>query len=377
MISDTAIFIHSEQLGQSSYPIDNPFKTQRAAMTHDILQSMYLLAGPGRAVLPPTPATRAAAQRFHTARYFEVLDRAEQGHLDVEGLAMGLGTLECPVFKGMVDYALLACGATIAGAEQILSGSASVAFNPSGGYHHAGPEHAAGFCYLNDVVLACMELAGHGKRVVFLDLDVHHGDGVQNAFYDRSDVMTISLHESGEKLFPGTGAVSETGTGEGRGFSVNVPLPPGICDDIYFKAFREVAVPLISRFDPDVLVVEFGMDGLAGDPLADLMLTNGVYADIAGRVLQFAKPVLATGGGGYNPDNTTRGWALVWSVLCGEDHHDLNMGMGGVMLESTDWQGGLRDRVLIPSDEQRRAVEPVVNATIDEVKRLLFPLHGL
>jgi len=303
---------------------------------------------------------------------------ASQGNLDVEGLGMGFGQPECPVFREMYDYAALACGATLQGAALVTDGQADVAFNPSGGYHHAGPEMAAGFCYINDVGLACQVLAEQGKRVLFLDVDVHHGDGVQNFFYDRSDVMTMSLHESGETLFPGTGSEDEIGTGPGRGYAVNVPLPVGTYDEAYLRAFDAVAVPLIGAFDPDVIVLEVGMDGLSGDPLAFLSLTNNAYAEVARRVLHFSKPIVATGGGGYHPQNTARGWARVWCVLCGEESQDeMALGLGGVMLESTDWQAGLRDRDLTPRSMQRQIVDPAIDETIRRVQANLFGIHGL
>lgn len=372
-----AVFLHSPQIEQFSYPADSPFRTQRAAMTAEILASMNLLSGPDRRQDAPGPADLAVVERFHTPRYLDVLRGAEQGNMGLEGLEMGLGTPETPVFKGMVDYAMLACGATLTGVELILSGEAGVAFNPSGGYHHAGPSRASGFCYVNDVALACLVLAERGKRVLFLDVDAHHGDGVQNAFYGRSDVMTMSFHETGEALFPGTGSTDEIGVGEGEGYCVNVPLPVGTHDDAFLRAFREIAIPLIRAFDPDAIVLELGMDGLAGDPLADLRLTNGSYAEVAELVMQLGKPVVATGGGGYHPRNTARGWALAWSMLCGDGLDSFGMCVGGVMLGSTDWQGGLRDRALVPDDGQRRTVGPAIEATIEALKATLFPIHGL
>jgi acetoin utilization protein AcuC len=259
-----------------------------------------------------------------------------------------------------------------------LSGAADVAFNPSGGFHHAGPEKASGFCYINDVALACMTLAEEGKRVLYLDVDVHHGDGVAYAFYDRSDVMTISFHESPRTLFPGTGYEDEIGTGKGKGYCVNVPLAVGTYDEVYMKAFESIALPLIGAYNPDVFVFELGADGLAGDPLAHLCLTNNVYADIIEHLLSFGKPIVATGGGGYNIANTVRAWSLAWSILAGaESGHDMHHGAGGVMLESTDWQGGLRDRALVVSQSQRETVVSAVEATIETVKANIFPIHGL
>jgi len=373
-----AAFIYSPQLERYHYPQDCPFNTARAGKLRKVLSSMGLLSGPGKSEIPPAPAERIVLKKFHSARYLHALKVAQKGHWDIEALSMGIGTLDCPIFAGVYDYAVLASGATLTGVDLILSGAADAVFNPSGGFHHAGYEKAAGFCYINDVGLACMVLAEHGKKVLYLDVDVHHSDGVQDAFYDRSDVMTISFHESGKTLFPGTGFEDEIGSGQGKGYCVNVPLPVGTYDEIYMKAFKAVALPLIGSFNPDVIVFELGADGLAGDPLAHLYLTNNVYTEIIGSLLTFSKPVLMTGGGGYNVENTVRAWALAWTVLCGEDNvHDMNLGLGGVMLQSTDWQGGLRDRTLVIGPQQREAVIPAIEETIQRIKSTIFPLHGL
>jgi acetoin utilization protein AcuC len=315
---------------------------------------------------------------FHTPRYLDAIIAAENGFLDHEAFLMGLGTPDCPVFKGMYDHAALASGGTVMGAQLILEGKAIKVFNPSGGFHHAHAELASGFCYINDIVLASMVLAEAGKRVLVIDVDVHHCDGVQSAFYGRCDVAVLSLHESGKTQFPGTGFENEIGEGAGEGYTVNVPLPPGIHDEAYLHAFEEVAVPFMEAFAPDVIVVELGLDGLKGDPLGHLCLTNNVYADIIELVMAQGKPILATGGGGYNVDITARGWALAWSVLCGLDHSDdMSVGMGGVMLESTEWQGGLRDIPLTVSDVERLREESQVAEVVETAKKAIFPIHGI
>ena len=179
-------------------------------------------------------------------------------------------------------------------------------------------------------------------------------------------------------MFPGTGFADEIGTGAGKGYCVNVPLPIGTYDQAYMKAFEAIVPPLASAYKPDVIVFELGADALAGDPLANLRLTNNVYAEIIEHLLGFEKPILMTGGGGYNIENTVRAWALAWSVLCGADSSDnQNPALGGVMLGSTDWQGGLRDRTLAVSSQQRDAVMPAVEATIEAIKANVFPIHGL
>lgn len=374
------IFMHSQELEQFPYPDSSPFKTSRAGKVRQMLLSMGLLGKNDRVEVAPKRADRHTLLMYHTAAYLETLEQINNGGYEVEMLYMGLGTGDCPAFRGVYDYACWAAGATVTAAQCILDGTAHIAFNPSGGYHHAFAERAGGFCYINDVVLGCETLARAGKRVVFVDIDVHHCDGVQAAFYDRSDVMTISTHQDGRTLFPGTGFVDDIGEGEGRGYSVNIPLPPGTYDEIYMQAFRAVVLPLLHKFKPDVIVLEVGADTLAGDPLAGLSMTNNSMADVINLLLAFGKPILAVGGGGYNVENTVRAWALVWSALCGDQAGDDFMaGMGGVMLENMDWHGGagLRDRILIPSQPQRDTVAPAVKNAIEDVKRLVFPLHGL
>jgi acetoin utilization protein AcuC len=373
-----SVFIHSQEIEKYRYPEDSPFKTQRAGRTRQVLYSMGLLSGPGISEAAPLPAARTILKKFHTARYLHALKSADQGKWSLEALHMGIGTDDCPIFKGMYDYAVLAAGGTLVGADLILSDQADVAFNPSGGYHHAFPEKAAGFCYINDNALACLVLAAAGRRVLYLDVDVHNGDGVAHAFYQRSDVMTISLHENPKTLFPGTGFEDEIGEGAGRGYCVNLPLPVGTFDRAYLHAFEEIVPPLIGAYRPDVIVFELGADTLAGDPLAHLYLTNNTYVEIIKHLLRFHKPILMTGGGGYHVENTVRAWALAWSVLSGQFvEHGLEAAMGGVMLQSTDWQGGLRDRELPITTEQREMVLPALEATLETLKAKVFPLHGL
>ncbi|HUV63083.1 MAG TPA: acetoin utilization protein AcuC [Sedimentisphaerales bacterium] len=378
MAARNAIFLYSPELEKYHYPSEHPFNTVRAKRARETVNSMGLLSRSNVREVPPEPVERITLKKFHSARYLHALKNASQGRWDVEALGMGIGTSDCPVFPGLYDYTVLATGGTLVASKLILAGDAEIAFNPSGGFHHAGPERAAGFCYINDVALACMVLAEQGKRVLYLDVDVHHGDGVAYAFYERSDVMTISFHQNPRTLFPGTGFENEIGTGEGKGYCVNVPLPVGTYDQVYLKAFEAIALPLIKAYSPDVFVFELGADALAGDPLAHLQLTNNVYAEVIHHLMSFNKPVVATGGGGYNVNNTVRAWALAWSIFCGADAgQHLDHAIGGVLLESTEWQGGLRDRALAVSESQRQTVAPAVEATIETIKSTVFPIHGL
>jgi acetoin utilization protein AcuC len=378
MIERKLAFIYTPDIERFSYPPDCPFKTQRASQTRQRLMSFGLLGNERQFEAVPKRATRTELEKFHSARYLGELQRAADGDLTVDGFQMGLGGPDTPVFKDMFEYSAWACGASLAGADLILSGKADIAFNLLGGFHHAMAEKAAGFCFLNDVVLACMRLAEAGRRVLYLDVDAHHGDGVQEAFYRRKDVMTISLHESGKTLFPWGGFENEIGEGAGVGYNVNVPLPAGTYDEAFLSAFNHVVPPLLRAFNPDVIVLELGMDTLAGDPLTHLMLTNNVHVEVIQKLLSSQKPILVAGGGGYHVENTVRGWALAWRTCCSEGDTDIfSLGLGGVMLGSSEWAGGLCDRALPVSAEQHQSVDAELQANVRSVIERVFPLHGL
>lgn len=367
------VLIYSEELAGMSYPPDCPFKTCRAVQLRQRIRSLGLS---GREVAA-RPAHRRELEWFHTPEYLDELQRVAAGELRLQGLHMGLGTPETPIFRDLWSYAVWAAGASLRGMELLLSGEAFVVFNPWGGLHHAMASRASGFCYINDVVLACQLAASAGKRVLCLDVDAHHGDGQQAAFYRRRDVLTISLHESGKTLFPWGGFEDEIGEGEGRGFNLNLPLPAETYDEAYGLVFYQGAWPVIRAFRPEIIVLELGMDGLAGDPLTHLRLTNNTFAEIVARLRELQLPMLVTGGGGYHVENTVRGWTLAWYTLMGGDGHDFSMGFGGDFLESTEWVGGLRDRVRPVTPAQRAAVDPAVHETLNRVRHLVFPLHGL
>ena len=367
MVDRKALFMYSPELESLPYPEDHPFNTRRARRTRELAESRGWLSGPGIQVEAAEPAGRMDLKKMHSARYLHAFKRSAEGVWQSEAMGMGLGSSDCPMFEGVFDHAVLATGMTLCAARKLLAGEVDVAFNPSGGFHHAGPEQASGFCYINDVAIACLTLADAGKRVIYLDIDVHHGDGVAYAVYERADVMTISLHEDPRVLFPGTGFVHEIGKDAGEGYCVNVPLPIGTYDMVYQNAFEALVLPLIKAYGPDVFVLEFGADALAGDPLAHLQLTNNTYVEVITQLLAFGKPILMTGGGGYQIENTVRAWALGWRVLCGT----ADEAAGPV-----PWEALLDEEVEI-SDLQRETVSRTVSQTVEQVKKKVFPYHGI
>ncbi|MGB2983473.1 MAG: acetoin utilization protein AcuC, partial [Candidatus Bipolaricaulia bacterium] len=201
-------------------------------------------------------------------------------------------------------------------------GRARRAFNMSGGLHHAMPSRASGFCHINDAVLAIHALLRAGKRVAYVDIDAHHGDGVEHAFYTRSDVLTISIHQTGYTIFPGSGFVEDIGDGPGEGYAVNVPLQPGAGDDAYDRALEEVVLPLLEAYAPDVLTTQLGADAIVGDAVANLRVSLRGFERSVTRFRSLDLPWIAFGGGGYDMGNVVRAWTLAWGVMVESDLPD-------------------------------------------------------
>jgi acetoin utilization deacetylase AcuC-like enzyme len=378
MISTSYAFIHSSEIEKFHYPATCPFKTERSAITKSILSANGSYTGGDRAEVAPRSLSDDECSLFHTPEYLERLKRVSTGQIDASDLFAGLGTPDTPIFNDLYSYATLAAGGTVTAAELLLNSGVKMAFNPSGGYHHAYADKAGGFCYINDVALGCLKLKNAQKKVFCLDLDVHHGNGTQAAFFNDRQVFTVSLHETGKTLFPWGGYEDEIGEGYGRGFNVNIPLPAGTDDTIYTHAFNEIVPPLISAYKPDVIVLELGMDILSTDPLAHFKMTNNAFADLLPKLIRFNLPLLAVGGGGYNPENTARGWALLWTVLCGiEPESDMSIGMGGDFLGNAEWSAGLRDKRIYISGDDKVRIFHEVNKTVEYLKKTVFPIHGL
>jgi acetoin utilization protein AcuC len=200
-------------------------------------------------------------------------------------------------------------------ARLVLEREVDVAFSFAGGLHHAMSNYASGFCVFNDPAIAIQWLVNQGQRVVYVDIDAHHGDGVQAAFDESDRVMTISLHESGRFLFPGTGFPEEIGQRAGRGFTVNLPFVPYTGDEVYWWAFHEIVPPLIARFDPDILVTQLGTDTHFLDPLTHFQLTTAGYTALVQAFRDIDLPWLATGGGGYHVSTVARAWTLAYAIM--------------------------------------------------------------
>lgn len=293
----------------------HPLKPQRLRMTYDLLDS-YGLFESTLEVREPTLANPDEVAQTHSPNYLEALRRMDSGDYFPGAHRYGFGSGDNPIFPDMYEASLRYTGASVDAAQAILDG-AVVAFNLSGGLHHAHYDRAAGFCILNDSAVAIHRLRTRYSRVAYVDIDVHHGDGVQELFYEDPSVLTISLHESGRTLFPGTGYTDEIGVGAGEGYSVNIPHGPYATDDIWLSAWREAALPILRAFDPGAILLQMGADPHVLDPLAHMCLTAQGWLEAVKDVKSLGKPIVAVGGGGYNLTTVPRMWTLAVSTLAG------------------------------------------------------------
>jgi acetoin utilization protein AcuC len=253
--------------------------------------------------------------RFHASEYLQVLKAVSQGIAVPTMSRYGLGLGDNPIFPGLLYLSGLIVGASLQAAQLMEAGEAPIAFNIGGGLHHDMPSYASGFCHLNDIVVAIDYLVARGRHVAYVDIDTHHSDGVQAAYYGSNKVLTISLHESGKYLFPGTGFESEIGEGMGCGYAVNVPLPPHTDDEVFTWTFRQIVPPLLSASHPDILVTQLGGDPFRTDPLSDLELTTGGFSSMIEMFRELSLPWVALGGGGYDVTNVPRAWSLAWAIM--------------------------------------------------------------
>ena len=295
--------VWDEALTRYDFGPGHPFDPVRIRLTMELAGELGVLAAPSVSLVSPSPATDGSIASVHDDDYIEAVRRA--GRTLAPDLSYGLGTADDPVFEGMHEAAALVVGATMGAAQSVWSGDALHAVNIAGGHHHAMRRAASGFCIYNDLAAAITWLLANGaERVAYVDLDVHHGDGVQAAFYDDPRVLTISLHEHPATLFPGTGLPGEIGTGAGEGYAVNVALPAGTGDAGWLRALDAVALPLLRAFKPTVLVSQHGCDSHRLDPLANLELTIDAQRSAQVILHDLAHELcdgrwVATGGGGY------------------------------------------------------------------------------
>jgi acetoin utilization protein AcuC len=318
---ERACIVHDEHLTHYNFGQSHPMAPVRIDLTMELADELGIVDGLD--VVGATPATEDELALIHSPAYIERVQKlsAHPTHADP---TVNLGNEDNPVFEHMHEASALIAGASVEAARRVWTGQAPRAINISGGLHHAMPGHASGFCIYNDVALAIRWLIDNGaQRIAYVDVDAHHGDGVQKMFWNDPRVLTISVHEGPQTLFPGTGFSTETGGEGAEGSAVNVPLPPGTSDAGWLRAFHAVVPPLVREFAPDILVTQQGCDSHMDDPLTNLMLSvDGQRASYL-ALKALADEVcngkwVATGGGGYAVmDVVPRAWAHLMAIVAG------------------------------------------------------------
>ncbi|KAJ1759821.1 histone deacetylase (class I) Clr6 [Coemansia sp. RSA 1807] len=311
-------YYYDEEVGNYNYGYMHPMKPFRMRMAHSLV-SAYGLDKHLNVVRPPR-ASALEMTRFHADDYVEFLSRVtpELAQQEPEHTSVYLSGEDCPAFDGVFEFCSISAGGSIAGAKRINHGESDVVVNWAGGLHHAKKGAASGFCYINDIVLAILELLRYHQRVMYLDIDVHHGDGVEEAFYTTDRVMSVSFHKFGD-FFPGTGHVDDVGVARGRGYAVNVPLRDGIDDASYAGIFEPVMRMVMERFRPGAVVMQCGTDSLSGDRIGCFNLSMQGHAACVAFMKSFNVPLFCLGGGGYTIRNVARTWAYETAVLLGHD----------------------------------------------------------
>ena len=309
-------FVYADAFQGYNFGSTHPLRPIRLKLTFELMKSIGMLSSPTIKICEPRKATRDELLLFHDESYIDLVGRMSMtgsGFLD-----MG----DTPAFKGCYDASALAVGASLTAVDLVMSRDSAHAMNIAGGLHHAHPSRASGFCIFNDpaVSIAYLKQKYSVDRILYLDVDAHHGDGVMYGFYSDEGVLDVDFHEDGHHLFPGTGFTDEVGAGRGAGVKINVPLSPFTGDEAYMRLFKEIVPPAVRKYRPKIMLIQCGADSHANDLLAHLQLTTRSYCEIAAICHDLAHEVsdgrlVIFGGGGYNPSNVARAWSLIAATL--------------------------------------------------------------
>ncbi len=313
-------YYYDSAIEQYQFSESHPLKPQRLQLLNELLSAYGLFQYLDRR--KPEPIEERELRRVHTQEYIDVVRILSEGGPVMDAHRWGFSAYgDNPPFLGMWDAALAYTSATVACAYAVAGGE-PLAINITGGLHHALRDRASGFCIFNDPAIAISILLEQFERVAYLDIDVHHGDGVQWLFYRNPRVLTVSIHESGKWLFPGTGFVNELGEGDAVGTSINIPLAPFTDDELWWEAFQEIVPMVFERFQPEAVVLQMGADAHFLDPLAHLSLTAQGWIRAVAWAKLLGLPTVALGGGGYNLTTVPRMWAWAIATLVGAELPD-------------------------------------------------------
>jgi acetoin utilization protein AcuC len=312
--------IYTDEYERYNFGESHPLRPLRIKLTYSLMEKLGLLSNERLEIIKPRMCTREELERIHTGEYIDAIRRLSEdpNEKNINPYKFGLGPGDNPIFKGMYEASSLVCGASLVAADNVWKeNDLNYVFNPAGGLHHALKNKASGFCIFNDIGVAIkhLQMMQNDIRIAYLDIDCHHGDGVQWLFYADPNVLTISFHESGKFLFPGTGGVQERGEGAGKGYAINFPLLPGTNNKTFLKLFRATVPKLLEAYKPDILVSQLGVDMHFDDPLTQMGLSIKVYKDLAQTIKMSAREYcqdkwLALGGGGYLMTVVPRVWTL-------------------------------------------------------------------
>ncbi|KAG5734842.1 Histone deacetylase RPD3 [Termitomyces sp. T112] len=309
-------YFFDSDIGGFHYGPGHPMKPTRIRMCHSLVMNYGLYKK--MEIFRAKPATKREMTQFHSDEYIDFLSRITPNNMNSfikEQHKYNVGD-DCPVFDGLFDYCSISAGGSMEGAARLSRDKCDIAVNWAGGLHHAKKSEASGFCYVNDIVLGILELLRYHTRVLYIDIDVHHGDGVEEAFYTTDRVMTVSFHKYGE-YFPGTGELRDVGVMKGKHYALNFPLRDGISDENYKSVFEPVIRQVMESYDPSAIVLQCGTDSLSGDKLGCLNLSMRGHANCVKFVKSFNRPLLLLGGGGYTMRNVSRAWAYETGLAAG------------------------------------------------------------
>ena len=380
-----ALIVHDDALESYGFGGDHPFNPLRLRLTLELYRDLGLLEG--YPLTPSKPATDQDLTTVHNLTYVRMVQQAGRGAARLSRLLhYGLGSGDNPVFPDMHEACARVVGGVLESCRLVMGGDAAHAMCISGGLHHALRSQASGFCVYNDagVAIARLKEERPGIRVAYVDTDAHHGDGVQWMFFEDPDVLTVSIHESGRYLFPGTGDVQEKGMGEGKGYSVNVPLQPYTDDDSFISTFDAVVPEALRLFEPDLILSQNGCDAHKLDPLTHLSATTRLYEHVPAAIHDLAHELcegrwVATGGGGYDIWRVVpRAWSALWAAV---SHQELPVGMPENWLERWEAKSpvGLPHRVRddpadYPAGPRADEISARNRRTAEEVLEKVLPL---
>lgn len=307
-------YFYDSDVGNYAYVAGHPMKPHRIRMTHSLIMNYGLYKK--MEIYRAKPATKQEMCQFHTDEYVDFLSKVTPDNMEQYAKEQGKYNVgdDCPVFDGLFEFCGISGGGSMEGAARLNRSKCDIAINWAGGLHHAKKSEASGFCYINDIVLGIIELLRYKQRVLYIDIDVHHGDGVEEAFYTTDRVMTVSFHKYGE-YFPGTGELRDIGVGQGKHYAVNFPLRDGITDVTYKEVFEPVIGHVMEYYKPDAVVLQCGADSLSGDRLGCFNLSMAGHANCVEFVKKFNLPTLVVGGGGYTMRNVSRAWTYETGIL--------------------------------------------------------------